>query len=320
MADKLTVIVPTAGRSALLRRTLHSLVSCEKPSIYRETIVVENGPKGSAEEIVCEYSPSLNARYLYVEEGNKSNALNEAIARIDGGLVFFVDDDVLVDSQALMAYAEAVRSSNEGKFFGGTVEVDHERTPSPWLRRYLPPSVLGQRFDRGYRLEKVPPCFLGCNWAAFAEDIRRAGGFDPGFGPGSPTGSRGQETVMQKRLLRMGLQGIYVIDAAVRHYVPAERCSPLWAAQRGYQDGKKEGLQRNWKATSARKWRWSLRKKLRKAVRFLRTMMLLDRAAWFGACHSICFHYGFVVGLLSEHGPVPDVGESQLSAARVGHS
>ena len=62
--------------------------------------------------------------------------------------------------------------------------------------------------------------FLGLNWAAFASDLKEVGGFDPRFGPGSATGSTGQETAMQRRFLAAGLHGRDVPHAEVWHWIP----------------------------------------------------------------------------------------------------
>ena len=51
MAKKLTVLIPTTGRSDLLEDTVSSFASCRKPTIYHETILVENGPKAGTEKI-----------------------------------------------------------------------------------------------------------------------------------------------------------------------------------------------------------------------------------------------------------------------------
>ena len=63
------------------------------------------------------------------------------------------------------------------------------------------------------------------------------GGFDPRLGPGAhapgaganPTG---QERELQLRLLQSGRKPVFVPDARVWHWVPAERCSPEWALER----------------------------------------------------------------------------------------
>ena len=124
MAHNLVVVIATAGRSRLLRRTLGSLAACVKPSIYRETIIVENGPKGDVEKIVSQYAPSLNARYLYVTLANKSNAVNQALAILEECLIFFTDDDVRFHPGTLCAYAQAAEGVETGVFYGGPLSID----------------------------------------------------------------------------------------------------------------------------------------------------------------------------------------------------
>jgi hypothetical protein len=83
--------------------------------------------------------------------------------------------------------------------------------------------------------------FLGANWAAYSEDLRRQGGFDVNFGPGSASGARGQESNMQARLQRAGVGPEYLPAAMVWHHVPKERCSAAWSLRRALQESVYEG-------------------------------------------------------------------------------
>ena len=115
MARELRVLIPTAGRPRLIQRTLESLAACQTPAIYRETIVVENGPRCGAEDIVEKSRDRLNARYMHVERANKSNALNVVLAKLpEDCLVYFVDDDIRFGSQTLMEYARVSEGANAG--------------------------------------------------------------------------------------------------------------------------------------------------------------------------------------------------------------
>ncbi|HAF61798.1 MAG TPA: hypothetical protein DCK95_05685 [Anaerolineaceae bacterium] len=234
MAKKLVVIIPTSGRPELLSRTLESLDKCIKPDNFCETIVVENGIKAGTDAVVRSFhSSSLNVRYLYSSNANKSAALNLAIDPIMESLIFFTDDDVRFHPEILIKYSVSADGIDKGIFFGGPIEPDYEQEPDEWLKKYLPNSVLGFRIDK--KTSKVEsPIFSGCNWAAFSNDIIRAGGFSPNFGPGSKTNSTGQETEMQRRLLENGVKGLFIPEALVWHFVPKERCSVDWALKRNY--------------------------------------------------------------------------------------
>ena len=245
-AVKIVVIIATSGRPDLLTRTLNSLGECQLPAGYKETIVVENGTRAGAEKVVQSARTELNARYMHVATGNKSAAMNAALKTVADCLVFFTDDDVRLAPLTLCAYADAAQRSGAGHFFGGPTNVEYDVPPPEWLREYLPTSAIGwERNEDEHCVDDQPGKsmkYLGFNWAAFAEDLRASGGFNPDYGPGSPTGSTGQETEMQRRLLDMGLIATYVPEARVWHYVPANRCTPAWTIERNYRNGVQDGL------------------------------------------------------------------------------
>ena len=238
MASSLIVVIPTSGRPDLLRRTLDSLSHCRKPAIYRKTVVIENGPKTDAEEVVRDYHTSLISQYLYEPIGNKSRALNKVLEREQDGLIFFTDDDARFDVDILCAYAEAAKGIQRGQFYGGPMGVDYEQEPPSWHKSYLPPSAIGLNFGsyRKLRSGDLRP-FQGINWAAFAKDLILLGGFNPDLGPGSVIKSTGQEADMHRRLFDYGVQQVDVPEARVWHFVPTARCSPRWIIKRAYRQG-----------------------------------------------------------------------------------
>lgn len=229
----LTVLIPTHGRPTLLERTLDSLAQCLLPGNYVELVVIENGSRAGAKELVRSLPDRLNARYMHRSRGNKSYALNEALESIDDGLVVFFDDDVEIQSGTLDAYADAAMEHGRGHFFGGTVQVNREKEPPTWVEPSLPDSARGYVAD-GSREGKY---YLGFNWAAYSRDLKRLGGFDPQFGPGAPTGATGQETEMQERLRVAGIAPVDVPGAVVSHYVPKENCTVRWMLSRKYRAG-----------------------------------------------------------------------------------
>ena len=56
---------------------------------------------------------------MHRERANKSYALNEALETIADGLVVFFDDDVQVEAQVLVAYAEAAERYGRGTSLEG---------------------------------------------------------------------------------------------------------------------------------------------------------------------------------------------------------
>jgi GT2 family glycosyltransferase len=232
------VVLATRERDELLARTLTSLAQCRLPASFAGTLVVENGTRAGAERVVGEAAASLEARYLFEPAGNKSRALNAALAHIDDGLIVFLDDDVRPAAEVIEAYAAAARATGPGYFFGGPVEPDYEAPPPDWLTGFLPPSARPWCPDDAQLAAK--PFFLGFNWAAFASDLRLVGGFDERLGPGTDVGI-GDESDLQRRLVASGLTAVCVRQALVHHWVPRVRCSPEWALQRAYRSGIRNG-------------------------------------------------------------------------------
>jgi len=243
MAKTFGVMIPTCGRPNLLKRTLDSLAKCDLPSGYLGLLVVENGPKGELESIVASAAPQLKEVYQYEQLPNKSNALNIGMRELPADFLFFTDDDVRFSPQILNCYVDAANRHGAGHFFGGPVGVDYVQSPPHWLIPFLPISARGWSLNRSSECSYSRPDFMGFNWAAFREDIEAIGGFDPRFGPGSTTGATGQESTAMQRLLKNNVQGWYLPDAKVWHYVPEDRCTPEWTRRRYYQGGLSVGYQ-----------------------------------------------------------------------------
>ena len=285
----LYVFIATHERPALLRRTLDSLAQCTQPETYQATIVVENGSKSGTEAIVKEHAETLNARYMYTPRGNKSHALNVALQHIDEGLIYFTDDDVRFHPDVLVRYAEAAQDSQGKGYFGGPTDVDYEEPPPEWLVPSLPQSAVGwnAKSDWDYA--------LGFNWAVFAEDLKRLGGFNENRGPG--TGNVGQETEMQMRLQEGGIALRFVPGARVWHYIPEQRCNPRWLLRRYYRMGK-GSVQEGWGVSG--RWlgfnSWVWMELGRRVRRVASTLLSPDRKERFKAKRKLAYFLGKMRG------------------------
>jgi GT2 family glycosyltransferase len=209
----------------------------------------------------------MPVEYLYTDVANKSTSLNGVLRATGNEFLLFFDDDIRLHPDTLLAYATEVSSRVEGAFYGGPCRIDYEEEPPGWLKSFLPPSAVG--WSLGDRKEPMArPLALGCNWGAFASDLRAAGGFDERRGPG--TNARGQESDMQCRLLRRGVAGYYLPGALVWHFVPKERCSPEWALRRAEQAGVRDGMD------LGRKGYWSrVTRQATERVIILKTLVLM---------------------------------------------
>lgn len=229
------IVIPTCQRGELLERTLQCLVGADLPDTLKRVYVVENGKKEQAETKIAPFRKHLPLEYRYTPVGSKSAALNLVLGECSGEFVVFFDDDVRIDPGCVRAYAAAAAGKSGGEFYAGRCEVDYDVPPPEWLKPYLPYSAKGWSYGSEVR-ELKEPLALGFNWAAFADDLKRAGNFNADIGPGRLI-SVGEETDLQKIMFSQGVKGIYLPDAVVWHHVPADRCSLDWTLERNRRMG-----------------------------------------------------------------------------------
>ncbi len=294
MNAPLVVMIAACQQPVVLRRTLASLTSCQKPASYAGVIVVENGPRSGLDRIVAEFGFEHGFSYWYSEPANKSLALNRALATVAGSLVVFTDDDVQVPSDTLMAYARGAAGISGGEFYGGPIIPEYEAEPPPeWLLPLLPRSAAGWRLEVTAKTAIQQPEFIGPNMAAFANDVLRVGGFDTRLGPGRQMQSPGEDTEIQERLLANGVRGYYLPDAPMRHLVRAGSCGLEFAIARAERNGVYWGISqsrrpnfypRGWIKTVGQ-WlndRWRIRRWLRSGDEVQQTRAKCVAARWRG--------------------------------------
>ncbi|MEM0913077.1 MAG: glycosyltransferase family A protein [Planctomycetota bacterium] len=290
-------MLATHDRAELLQHTLRALLQAYERIDGGRIVLVENGGEFGARAI-AERVDGGAGRIVYVtcERANKSAALNVGLESCADGLIFMTDDDVAIDAGLLESYAKVAARYGPGHFFGGPTVPEFEQPVPSWRRAYLPGSAKGQRFDASAEFLPEHLTFMGFNWAAYRGDMLAAGGFDPRFGPGSSSGATGQESSMQRRLIKNGCQGVVVHDAEVSHYVPAERSSESWTLARAKRAGTEVGLRVG--LTDAAEARRLLRRRQRQ--------LIVRRLRWYVTrkpAHRVDYHYwvnwlqGFTKGL-----------------------
>jgi GT2 family glycosyltransferase len=232
--QEIIVLIATSGRGHNIIKTLNEINRSNKDQVKFQIVIVENGEKSDLQENV---SAIDNVRYLYSPKSGKSNALNFALAKIEGNpLVLMTDDDIGICENWISKYISVSKQNGPNCYFGGSLKVDYnDFEPNVSLLPLMPESVRGTTDEDYKNPEKL---FLGANWAAYKSDIISAGGFDPAFGPGGTSGATGQETQMQIALKKNGLRACLVKDAYVIHTVESNQFTFDWLEKRISRDAK----------------------------------------------------------------------------------
>jgi glycosyltransferase involved in cell wall biosynthesis len=198
---RLSVVVPTYNRSAVLRVCLRALAAQTLPADRFEVLVVDDGSSDDTESVVRGFEDELPVRYLRQPTNRgRAAARNRGIHEATGDVVVFVDSDVF----PVPGFLEAHRQI-------------HLRHPRAVGRGPLALTAhLDDPFHRPPLLPDPSPAFLDtANASVRREHLVAAGGFDEEFR------QYGWEDVeLGFRLQRMGLRRVFDRRALAYHYQP----------------------------------------------------------------------------------------------------
>lgn len=230
----ITVAICTRNRATSIAATLESLVACARPSAPWEVVVVDNGSTDDTAQIVAGFQSRLPLRRIDELTPGLSRARNTAVRDARGDYIVWTDDDVLVDTNWLSAYADAFARWPNDAVFGGPIMPRFEGNPPEWLPRVahlvggayaardLGPSPISLAIDG----DRLP---YGANFAVRARE-QRDHLYDERVGRGAARSALGEESLAIEAVLRAGGTGHWIPAARVTHCIPPERQTEAFIA------------------------------------------------------------------------------------------
>lgn len=235
---KLTVVVCTHNRQALLDRLLASLSRAVKPEQASvEVLVVANACTDQTLTVVQKWSDLANSepryRVSFAEEPlkGKSHALNQAMRLLDGNAVAVVDDDQRVDHFFLTTVVDKLEEHPEISLFCGRLIPDWTGREPDWVHDrgryaiYPPPITTYDLGGVGKRLEPgswPPPGGDLVYRRALLDDL---GEFSTELGPMGHDYGSGEDNEHLKRALDRGEVIWYAPEILQYHHVELSRLS-----------------------------------------------------------------------------------------------
>ncbi len=244
-APTLSVIVPTRNRGALLADAVRSIAPQAQADGAAEVLVVDNASTDDTAAVAAALARELpGVRLLRSDDPGLLAGRHLGAAAASGGLLVFVDDDVVAPAGWLAAYRAAFADPAVGVACGPCLpqweaeapwwlEVFRQEAPGGWA--IWPLSLI----DCGAGERDVPPgCVYGCNLALRREVLRRCGGFHPDAVPRKATAFRGDgESALSVAVAAAGLRLRYAAGAGVRHRVPPARLTADYFLWRSFCQG-----------------------------------------------------------------------------------
>ncbi len=222
----LDVVIPTYNRKELLAKTLASLAQAIKPAgLAVSVIVVNNNSTDGTEEAVAAVVagfPMPLRHVLEVQQGS-SSARNAGITAGTAELIAFVDDDEEVDTDWLVVIAREFQDAAI-EFIGG-----------PYLPKWVTP--VPDWLPPGYHaaIGAIPPKprgsynagnggnLMGGNAVLRRSVFERVGLYALHLGRSGKGLLSEEDADMFRRILAAGIQGVYVPELTIRHYIAPER-------------------------------------------------------------------------------------------------
>jgi GT2 family glycosyltransferase len=137
---KLTIVICTHNRSALLFKTLESINTAIIPTqVNLAILVIANACSDDTQERLQEYQREQHNKHLlpleFAEESKtgKSHALNKALTLIPDGWICFIDDDHRVDENYFKSVIDAIDNYPDILLFCGRIIPDWTGQEPAWV-------------------------------------------------------------------------------------------------------------------------------------------------------------------------------------------
>jgi glucosyl-dolichyl phosphate glucuronosyltransferase len=234
---KLTVAIPTHNRSQTLALTLSSLAQLKPdPGIDLECLVVDNNSSDATPAVVQGFARTapFAVRTVLEPRQGSSFARNRAVDEALGELIFFIDDDVIVEPDwAAQLMAEIRRRELDAAC--GLVLARWQAPRPPWLdvevygklavhpEQSTPPEKLSQYFSANVGFTRE--CFS--RFGLFREDLGVVGN--------NPMS--GEDTELFARIINSGGQMGIAPRAVVHHLIGAERMTRPYFRRKAFAFG-----------------------------------------------------------------------------------
>lgn len=184
MTPELSVVVPTFQRAALLDRCLAALTAAAAGRPV-EVVVVDDGSSDATPQVVAAYGGRLPLTGLrQPANAGPAAARNRGLQACAGGLVLFVDDDVVVTPDLLSTHLRLHREAADPRLSVlGRVDWHPDLKVTPFMH-WLDRSGLQFAYDTWLRPGPVDPpfaAFYTANISLSRARLEEVGGFDERF-------------------------------------------------------------------------------------------------------------------------------------------
>jgi glycosyltransferase involved in cell wall biosynthesis len=231
MMPKVSVVIPTKNRSALLAEAVERIESQTVSREHYEVIVIDNDSNDDTRTVLEQKAKTYrNFKFGVQEKPGAAATRNAGLRLARGDLILFIDDDVQAEPSLVEAHLDT-HQKNPSASVIGAVSMPWGDTSDPFLRylrdhRILNPYTPSKgRIDFSY--------YHTCNVSTPTQMLMNVGGFNENFDV------YGMEDIeLGYRLEKAGSRMMFAPDArAIHHRFPGYQDFVERSEQAGYSLG-----------------------------------------------------------------------------------
>lgn len=241
---KLSLCICTFNNYKILNQCLEALSDQTADKSLFEVLVLDNTSKnvqvkdGQYIDIcknICD--KKANYRYIYEELNGEAQARNRCIDHAKGELIYFIDDDLILESESIKNCILKFKSIKNLGALGGKVTADFQGNEIPeWLgdlQLNMLSSVNFGEEDIMLNQHKDPIWIVGANMCFLASCFKDGLRFDENLGRKGSSGLllSGVECKLIGEL-RKRFNVLYTPDCEGNHLIPSDRLNQEWFIKR----------------------------------------------------------------------------------------
>lgn len=237
----LTAIICTYNRAKYIGNLLESIAANDFGKSEYEILLVDNNCTDNTHEI-CEafatVHPDVQFRYTKEPEQGLSAARNRGIKEAKGDIIVYVDDDALVNSDYLRAYAEWFATHPETMAAGGPIEPLYETLEPNWMTPYTK-ALLTAWMNYGDKVREYPKGrFPGGGNAAYRKEVfEKVGLFNTALGRKGNSLMASEEKDIFDKMHALNMEVLYLPTPVLHHIIPQAKLEPEYFNRVTYQIG-----------------------------------------------------------------------------------
>jgi glycosyltransferase involved in cell wall biosynthesis len=236
---KISVVVCTYNRSALLRETVVSLLEQDINKNSYEIIVVDNNSTDSTQLMVEEIAIGKPPKVRYLKEHRQglSFARNKGAKEANGEIVAYIDDDATAQEEWLQGLLEIYDDFPDAGIVGGMIEPVWLKKKPAWLVQNLVRNFGVLNYGNEIKELSFPETPFGGNFSINRELFHELGGFCENLGRKGVSLLASEEVLLCRLVEKKQKKIYYTPKAIVYHKIFPERLNRRYLLKRAYAQG-----------------------------------------------------------------------------------